>query len=104
MNEIVVRPLRFSADVQAMRRFLELVGLRSRVEAESGGWITMVAGSGMVALHDSATSDTGGLMVNKAPVVYPYSNVDELLEAEAAGGRKRALPGLPQEKPYTERP
>lgn len=50
------------------------------------------------------TSDTGGLMVNKAPVVYPYPTVDELLEAEAAGGRKRVLPGIPKDKPYSERP
>lgn len=50
------------------------------------------------------TSDTGGLMANKAPVVYPYPTVDELLEAEAAGGRKSALPGIPNDKPYSERP
>lgn len=35
-NGIVVRPLRFSADVEAMRRFLELLGLRSRIESERG--------------------------------------------------------------------
>lgn len=50
------------------------------------------------------TSDTGGLMINKAPVVYPYDNIDALLEAEAIGGNKRALPGVPTDKTYTERP
>jgi uncharacterized damage-inducible protein DinB len=50
------------------------------------------------------TSDTGGLMINKAPVIYAYDGVDALLEGEAAGGRKRALPGPLKDKPYTERP
>jgi uncharacterized damage-inducible protein DinB len=50
------------------------------------------------------TSDTGGLMQHKAPVIYPYDDVDALLEAESAGGKKRSLPGIPKDKPYTERP
>jgi hypothetical protein len=50
------------------------------------------------------TSDTGGLMINKAPVVYPYDNADELLEAEASGGKKKPLPGVPLDKAYSERP
>ncbi|MCH7979031.1 MAG: damage-inducible protein DinB [Acidobacteria bacterium] len=49
------------------------------------------------------TSDTGGLMQNKAPVIYAYTDVEALLEGEAAGGRKARLPG-PGEKPPTERP
>jgi uncharacterized damage-inducible protein DinB len=50
------------------------------------------------------TSDTGGLMINKAPVVYPYDDIDALLEAEAIGGNKKPLPGIPFDKTYTERP
>lgn len=50
------------------------------------------------------TSDTGGLMVHKAPVIYAYDDIDALLKGEAGGGRKRALPGAPKDKPYTERP
>jgi uncharacterized damage-inducible protein DinB len=50
------------------------------------------------------TSDTGGLMIHRAPVVYPYDDIDALLEGEAAGGRKRKLPGMPKDKPVTERP
>jgi len=50
------------------------------------------------------TSDTGGLMVNKAPVVYPYDDAEALLAGELAGGKKRALPGAPKDKAYTERP
>lgn len=60
MSRIVVAPLRFTEDVQAMRSFLELLGLRSRIESESGSWVDMVAGAGLVALHSAATSDTGG--------------------------------------------
>ncbi len=50
------------------------------------------------------TSDTGGLMAYKAPVVYPYDDIDALLEGEAHGGTKRALPGIPKDKPVSERP
>lgn len=36
-NQVVLRPLRFTTDVPAMRRFLETLGLKSRVESEHGG-------------------------------------------------------------------
>ena len=49
------------------------------------------------------TADTGGLMINKPPVIYPYPDVDTLILGEAAGGRKASLPG-PGDKPPTERP
>jgi uncharacterized damage-inducible protein DinB len=49
------------------------------------------------------TADTGGLMANRAPTVYPYSDDRGLLDGEAAGGRKRSLPG-PGSRPATERP
>lgn len=62
MNQtaVVVRPLRFTDHIDAMRAFLEVLGLRPRVESEAGGWIDLVAGAGMVALHGAETSDTGG--------------------------------------------
>jgi uncharacterized damage-inducible protein DinB len=50
------------------------------------------------------TSDTGGLMVNKAPVIYPYNSMEALLLAEESGGAKKVLPGIPKDKNYTERP
>jgi uncharacterized damage-inducible protein DinB len=46
------------------------------------------------------TADTGGL---KAPTIYAYSTVEDLLAGESAGGRKTPLPG-PGDKPVTERP
>ena len=49
------------------------------------------------------TADTGGLMANKAPVVYAYAGVDALIEGEVAGGRKAGLPGPGKNAP-TERP
>jgi DinB family len=45
------------------------------------------------------TADTGGLMANYAPVIYPYEDEATLL----ADGPKHSLPG-PGEKPATERP
>jgi uncharacterized damage-inducible protein DinB len=49
------------------------------------------------------TADTGGLMQNNAPVIYPYRDLDELLEQEATNREKARLPG-PGDKPPTERP
>jgi len=49
------------------------------------------------------TADTGGLMQNKAPVIYAYPDVATLLEEEARARRKTPLPG-PGDKPPTERP
>jgi uncharacterized damage-inducible protein DinB len=49
------------------------------------------------------TADTGGLFQNQASVIYRYGSVDELLEAERAGGARPPLPG-PGEKSPTERP
>jgi uncharacterized damage-inducible protein DinB len=49
------------------------------------------------------TADTGGLFQNHAPVIYRYSSVDELLAAEAEGGRFPPLPGPGAASP-TERP
>ena len=49
------------------------------------------------------TADTGGLMQNKAPVIYAYPDLDALFAGEAAGGRKAALAG-PGDSPASERP
>jgi uncharacterized damage-inducible protein DinB len=49
------------------------------------------------------TADTGGLMLNNAPTIYPYSDLSALFEGETVGGRKNTLPG-PGQKPVTERP
>jgi len=49
------------------------------------------------------TADTGGLMQNKAPTIYPYPNLQAIFDGERAGGKKHALPG-PGMKPVTERP
>ncbi len=49
------------------------------------------------------TADTGGLMQNQAPTIYAYQNIDALLNGEAEGGAKAALPGA-SGKRVTERP
>ncbi len=38
-----------------------------------------------------------------AVTIYPYLDIDSLIEGESAGGRKANLPG-PGDKPCTERP
>lgn len=85
MNDVVMRPLRFSADVEAMRAFLEALGLRSRIESERGGWVDMVTGDGMVALHDAATSSTGG-KAGQTTLSFEADRIDELKDRlEQAG-------------------
>src|SRR5437763_10863897 len=49
------------------------------------------------------TADTGGLMQNHAATIYAYPGLEALLAGEAAGGKKRKLPGTGG-KAVTERP
>jgi uncharacterized damage-inducible protein DinB len=49
------------------------------------------------------TADTGGLMQNHAPTIYAYSSLEAMLQAEAKGGSKSALPPR-SNQPVTERP
>ena len=49
------------------------------------------------------SADTGGLPVNKAPTIYRYASIEDLLRWENEGGKLPALPG-PGEKSPTERP
>ena len=49
------------------------------------------------------TADTGGLFQNRAPVIYRYASVADLLEREASGGENPPLPGPGADSP-TERP
>jgi uncharacterized damage-inducible protein DinB len=57
------------------------------------------------ALHSTygPTADTGGLMQHAAPTIYPYRDLDALLEDAAEGRAKARLPG-PGPHPVTERP
>ena len=48
------------------------------------------------------TADTGGLMQQHAPTIYPYPDGEALLAGETAGGRKAPLPG-PGGRTVTER-
>jgi hypothetical protein len=85
MNDVVIRTLRFTNEVQAMRAFLETLGLRSRIESESGIWVDMVAGRGMVALHDAARSDTGG-EPGQTRLTFEADDIDELKDRLDAAG------------------
>jgi hypothetical protein len=81
MNGVVIRPLRFTDDTAAMRSFLETLGLRPRITTESGVWVELVAGRGMIALHDAERSDS------KAP----HGQTDLAFEAEDVDALKETL-------------
>lgn len=49
------------------------------------------------------TADTGGLIANHAPTIYPYLDLDALLQDAGEGSRKVPLP-KPDGAPVTERP
>jgi uncharacterized damage-inducible protein DinB len=49
------------------------------------------------------TADTGGLFQNRAPVVYRYRSIEDLLRGEESGGEFPDLPGPGKVSP-TERP
>jgi hypothetical protein len=89
MNDILIRPLRFTADVPAMRTFLETLGLRSRIESERGGWVDMVGGWGMVALHDSAGSAMGA-EPGETTLSFEADDIDELKDRLIAAGYEDA--------------
>lgn len=73
--------------------------------AHHRGQQTLLARSGGHDLHSTygPTADTGGLMQNRAPVIYPYPDLQTLLREESSGRKKARLPG-PGSKPCTERP
>jgi hypothetical protein len=89
MNDVVIRPLRFTADVTAMRQFLETLGLAPRVEGEQGSWVDMLAGDGMVALHDAASSSTGGKH-GDTRLSFEADDIDELKARLVAAGHEDA--------------
>lgn len=92
-------------DVRRSRAWILL--RRIAHSAHHRGQLTQLHRSMGHALYSTygPTADTGGLFQNKAPVIYRYRSVSELLEAEVAGG-KSSPPLLPggQGRPVTERP
>lgn len=58
-RDVVLRPLRFTADVPGWTAFARSLGLTPRIESLRGGWADLVAGGGgMLALHEATSSDT----------------------------------------------
>jgi hypothetical protein len=89
MNDVVVRPLRFTADVPSMRAFLQTLGLAPRVEGAQGGWVDLMAGSGMIALHDAASSSTGGRH-GDTRLSFEADGIDQLRDRLVAAGYEDA--------------
>ena len=105
MGTIVVRPVRFTNDVARMQAFLEAVGLRPRIEARGGGWVDLIADSGMVALHDAATSAIGA-KPGQTCLSFEANDLDQLADAVARrrrprrhGARRGLWPGAQLHRP-----
>ena len=81
-TEIAVRPLRFTDHQPRMQEFLSLLGYSTRVSrAES--WVTMVGGSGQVALHDAAIS---GSQSGETGLMFEVPDADALATQLAEAG------------------
>ena len=84
------------ADVEAMRAFLETLGLQARIESERGGWAVLLAGRGAVSLHDAATSGTGG-QPGQTGLTFEAEDIDELKDTA------RSEPGTTMRRSGTRR-
>ncbi|MEU8631926.1 VOC family protein [Amycolatopsis sp. NPDC048633] len=54
-----VLPIRYSADVEAMTRFYEVLGLPVGPVSRPGGWVELPAAGGTLAIHRGAAEDVG---------------------------------------------
>ena len=100
---IVVRPVRFTDDVAAMQAFLELLGLQPRIEFNRPGWVDLAGSAGLVALHDAATSATGGVH-GETRLSFEVDDADGDGEVAAGPGdrghrHRRVLRPLPRARP-----
>ena len=84
-DDCIVRPLRFTDDIPAMRDFLALLGMAPRVESQQGGWVAMVSGAGMVALHDAASS-TMGAQPGQTELAFEGAALEALADRLSDGG------------------
>ncbi len=77
MTGLVVRPVRFTDNIEPMQAFLELIGLRPRLESVRGSWVELVADGGMVALHSAATADSGAAQ-GQTSLAFEADDVDAI--------------------------
>lgn len=58
-QQLTARPIRFTADIAAHRRWLEALG--ATVVTDAPGWTVLAVGSGRLALHDASEDRPSGL-------------------------------------------
>lgn len=46
-------PIRFTANIDEMRRFFELLGFKAHIVSEQPGWVEMRGGVSIIALHSA---------------------------------------------------
>lgn len=82
---LVVRPVRFTDQVEEMRDLLQLLGLVVAVEGDRGGWSELVAGHGMVALHAASGSQIGARS-GQTTLSFQTDDADRLAQALRTAG------------------
>ncbi|MCH1866706.1 VOC family protein [Nocardioides sp. CFH 31398] len=82
----LVRPVRFTDDVEAVAVFLETLGLARESEADGGGWVVLGAGRGAVAVHSAASSDLGAA-AGETHLSFVSSGLDDLVADLRGTGR-----------------
>lgn len=73
--DLTVVAVRYCADVPAMATFLEKLGLTPRLSSESGGFVTLNAGDGLVMLH-SASEALSGMPAGSAELAFEAVDLD----------------------------
>lgn len=90
-------------DVKRTRAWIMLrrIAHTAHHRAEQGVLLRLL-GREVYSVYGSSI-DSGCLPERGAVTIYPYPDVESLIEGELAGGRKAKLPG-PGNEPFTERP
>lgn len=111
---VLVRPMRFTAHLSAMQKFLGLLGYSTKLSRDHR-WATMIGVSGDVALHDTAVSASGApsgttdLMfeVDRAETLalqFAQAGLDQVAIYDEAWGRVLMVKDGETELYFDERP
>jgi hypothetical protein len=77
---ITSAPIRFTANVPAMREFFELLGFKTHIVSEKGtGWVSMRGDVGIMSLHSAASRASAPDSADREETVIVF-DTDEPLE------------------------
>lgn len=81
----VVRPVRFTDNLDEVRALCVLLGLAPRIESERPGWLDLSAEGGLLALHTAAGSASGAAP-GETRLSFEVADADAVAERLVAAG------------------